>query len=120
MRSETLDLSQLREVAGCDLDGDASHVFELRERGVCAIQWTGDNRTQVEKFLRDHGVSESGLEPNASSVVGFWAWGNYHQIMHNWWIVIPRHGFDADGNGRVLTDTEFRDAYAPWKPMRAG
>ena len=83
---------------------------------VRAVRWTGDNRGQIEDFLRPvdeayDGIGlrftadeESGERYDDYNMVLFSAWGDDQEADPGFWLVVDP---DDPKNGQVMTDAGF-------------
>ncbi|OKI47272.1 hypothetical protein [Micromonospora sp. CB01531] len=97
----------------------AQDVYTHRPWKVAAIQWTGDNFPEVERFLIDNVGEDCGPrnEPDegwphekyAYNMVQFYAWNGDQEVDPGMWIVVYL-GLDEPA-GEIMHADDFRAAY---------
>lgn len=87
---------------------------------VRAIQWTGDNRKDIERFFMLHGFNPFGMGLRFSDdddrydgadnphIIQFYLWDDDQEVELSDWITIHT---DETRHGRVMPDTIFRSTY---------
>lgn len=94
--------------------------YELRPKGVSAIKWTGENRAEVDFFLRGilmpnegpyfSADEESGEKYDDYNTVQFY-YGDDIEVDPGHWIVFPDDTSMWDI--RIMTDRNFQGEYRP-------
>jgi hypothetical protein len=80
---------------------------------VAAIQWTGENFAEVERFARDWigDPDDIGLRNDRDddfNMVQFYAWNDDQEVDPERWIVVDR---EAEDRGEIMHPDDFRIAY---------
>jgi hypothetical protein len=93
---------------------ETSPTHVRRTAPVAAIQWTGSNFPDVERFLIEHLGEDCGPrnEPDEDdNMVQFYAWDDDQEVDPGWWIVIHLNAGRPDGE--IMHADEFAAAFRP-------